>query len=222
MAAAAAESSNPYFQAFANYLTARFLILLRDYGPTEQAAASGLEISEKNAFPQMAAYSRLLLGAARASTGRDVEGIRLIRQGIEELRKMCCPMGGWNLALAQALEFGGATAEALGAIEQALESSFEEVLYRSETLRTRGELRLKISEPELAEKDFREAIAVARNMGAKAWELRATTSLARLLASRGEGTEARSLLAEIYNWFTEGFDTADLRDAKAVLDELSD
>ena len=58
-------------------------------------------------------------------------------------------------------------------------------------------------------------------MGAKAWELRATMSLARLLAKQGRRDEARTMLAEIYSWFTEGFDTADLKDAKALLDELS-
>ena len=58
-------------------------------------------------------------------------------------------------------------------------------------------------------------------MQAKAWELRATTSLARLLASQGRRDEARTMLADIYNWFTEGFDTADLKDAKALLDELN-
>ena len=59
-------------------------------------------------------------------------------------------------------------------------------------------------------------------MGAKAWELRATTSLARLLAKQGRRDEARAMLAEIYGWFTEGFDTADLKDAKALLDELNE
>jgi predicted ATPase len=62
---------------------------------------------------------------------------------------------------------------------------------------------------------------MARSMGAKAWELRTTMSLAQLLASKGRREEARAMLAEIYNWFTEGFDTADLKDARALLDELS-
>jgi predicted ATPase len=73
---------------------------------------------------------------------------------------------------------------------------------------------------ELAEQDFREAIELARSMSAKSPELRATISLARLLDQRGRRDEARAMLAEIYNWFTEGFDTADLKDAKALLEEL--
>ena len=62
---------------------------------------------------------------------------------------------------------------------------------------------------------------MARRQSAKSWELRATTSLARLLAEQGRRSEARTMLAEIYNWFTEGFDTPDLKDAKALLDELA-
>jgi len=74
---------------------------------------------------------------------------------------------------------------------------------------------------DLAEESFRKAIEVARRQQAKSWELRATTSLSRLLQKQGKEDEARRLLSEIYHWFTEGFDTADLRDAKALLDSLS-
>ena len=73
---------------------------------------------------------------------------------------------------------------------------------------------------DLVEQDFREAIDLSRTMQAKSLELRATTSLARLLASQDRRDEARTILAEIYGWFTEGFDTADLIDAKTLLDEL--
>ena len=72
-----------------------------------------------------------------------------------------------------------------------------------------------------AEQCFRTAIAVALEQRAKSLELRAATSLARLLAKQGRRDEARAMLAEIYNWFTEGFDTADLKDAKALLEELN-
>jgi predicted ATPase len=72
-----------------------------------------------------------------------------------------------------------------------------------------------------AESAFRRAIEIAQQQSAKSWELRATMSLARLLAKQGRRDEARAMLAEIYNWFTEGFDTADLRDARTLLDELA-
>jgi predicted ATPase len=77
------------------------------------------------------------------------------------------------------------------------------------------------SNSEEAERLFRTAIDVARGQQAKSWELRAATSLSRLLASQHRRDEARTMLAEIYNWFTEGFDTADLKDAKALLDQLN-
>jgi predicted ATPase len=73
----------------------------------------------------------------------------------------------------------------------------------------------------LAEKSFRTAIEIARKQKAKSWELRATTSLARLLMKQRKRDKARAMLAEIYNWFTEGFDTADLKDAKVLLGELA-
>ena len=71
-----------------------------------------------------------------------------------------------------------------------------------------------------AQNCFQRAIEVARKQSAKSWELRATTSLARLLDRQGKRDEARAMLAEIYGWFTEGFDTADLKDAKTLLDAL--
>jgi len=93
----------------------------------------------------------------------------------------------------------------------------------AELYRLKGELTLqsKSAGPEGAEEYFHRAIGISRGQEAKSLELRATMSLARLLATQGRRDEARAMLAEIYNWFTEGFDTADLKDAKALLDELN-
>jgi predicted ATPase len=92
-----------------------------------------------------------------------------------------------------------------------------------DTYRLKGELLLKQDVSNIAEAEncFRKAIEIARKQSAKSWELRATMSLARLLVSQCRQNEARTMLADIYNWFTEGFETADLKDAKALLDELS-
>jgi predicted ATPase len=99
----------------------------------------------------------------------------------------------------------------------------EDRYYEPETYRLKGELLLKQNDSnvEEAENCFRRAIEIARNQSAKSWELRATTSLARLFVQQGRRDEARAMLAEIYGWFTEGFDTTDLKDAKALLDELA-
>jgi predicted ATPase len=89
--------------------------------------------------------------------------------------------------------------------------------------RLKGELLLgrAASNAAQAEKSFRTAIGIARTQRAKSWELRATTSLARLLTKQRKRDKAREMLAEIYDWFTEGFDTADLKDARALLVELN-
>jgi predicted ATPase len=82
-------------------------------------------------------------------------------------------------------------------------------------------LRLRQQQTEGAEADFRDSIALAQKQGAKAWELRSAMSLARMLREHGDYRAAHTLLNPIYRWFTEGFDTADLKDAKALLKELS-
>ena len=114
----------------------------------------------------------------------------------------------------------GKTDDALVTIEEAPQANPEELVFRANILICRGELRLRLGQSELAEADFREAIALAQKISAKAWELRATTSLARLLNEQGRRDEAGAMLAEIYGWFTEGFDTADLKDAKPCLSRL--
>jgi predicted ATPase len=94
-------------------------------------------------------------------------------------------------------------------------------MQEAELYRLKGELSLNApgSEAE-AESCFRRAIRIAQRQSARWWELRAAVSLARLLAKHGRHDEARAMLADIYNWFTEGFETADLKEAKALLDEL--
>jgi tetratricopeptide (TPR) repeat protein len=124
-----------------------------------------------------------------------------------------------RLALAQTAN--GKIGDALASIEQALAANPEECFGRPHALTTRGELRLKIGKPDLAEADFREAIMFAQKMDAKSNGLRAMMALAHVLRDTGRRDQARTMLTEIYNWFTEGFDTADLKEAKALIDELS-
>jgi tetratricopeptide (TPR) repeat protein len=217
----AVNKNNPHDQAFARIQGAILLVSMREYEQAEDLVAAALLLSERNQFPSETAMARWLLGAARSQLGRPTEGIELIRLGIAGLSEVKQRIGITHrtvwLAAAQA-QAGGV--DALGTIEQALEANPEEMAYRPEALRIRGELRLKHGRRQLAETDFRDSIAMARAMSAKSWELRSTMSLARLLATQNCRDEARTLLAEIYNWFTEGFDTADLKEAKALLDEL--
>jgi hypothetical protein len=124
-------------------------------------------------------------------------------------------------ALAEAQALDDKLDDALSTIEEALLANPEELVFRPNALTCRGTFQLKTGHSEQAEADFREAIALAQKMRAKSWELRATTSLSRLLDKQGKRDEARAMLADIYRWFTEGSDTADLKDAKALLDALS-
>jgi adenylate cyclase len=96
--------------------------------------------------------------------------------------------------------------------------------YEPELYRLKGVLLLQQSPDNYAEAEtcFHKALDLARNQQAKSFELRAATSLARLWQSQGKREEARQVLGDVYHWFTEGFDTADLKDAKALLDELED
>ena len=120
----------------------------------------------------------------------------------------------------------GCCAEGLAAIADALalvERTGERV-YEAELWRIKGELLLKAATDNAqaeAEGCYHQALEIARQQRAKAWELRAATSLARLWQQQGKIPEARQMLAEIYGWFTEGFDTADLKEAKALLEELN-
>ena len=127
--------------------------------------------------------------------------------------------------LAEAYGIIGQPETGLTALAEALTHTDKigERWYESELHRLKGELLLQQSSDNQAEAEscFHHAIAIAQNQQAKAWELRAATSLARLWQHQGKRAEARELLAPVYGWFTEGFDTADLQDAKALLEELA-
>jgi predicted ATPase len=217
------ENQNPFNLVFARFAESWVYRLMREPQRIEAAATLALAICEEHGFPFLRAQLGILVGWARAQLGSPAAGISLIRTGLAALAGLGSRLGITDqltrLAEAQALD--GTLDQALGTIEEALQANPEELVFRPNVLTCRGELRLKRGQPELAEADFREAIAVAQRTSAKSWELRATTSLARLLNNIGRREEARAMLADIYNWFTEGFDTADLKDAKALLDQLA-
>jgi hypothetical protein len=219
----ARDSNNPYELVVGRLFEGLLSLLLKEWLHAEVAFADALAIADGQDFPFVRDLLRPQLGAARAQLGRAGEGIALIHQGMAGLADNGIRVAGTDhltrLAEAQALD--GKVGEALITIEDALHANPDELVFRPNSLMCRAELRLKVGQTELAEAGFREAIALAQKMQAKSWELRATTSLARLLRDTNRRDEAHSMLGEIYNWFTEGFDTADLKDAKALLDELN-
>ena len=125
--------------------------------------------------------------------------------------------------VARAYETAGQIDEALTLLDDAMTIADKtgERWFAAELNRHKGELLLRQGHTEAAEELYRKALSIAGEQGAKLWELRAAASLARLRCDQGRRTEARELLAPVYGWFTEGFDTPDLVEAKALLDELS-
>ena len=164
--------------------------------------------------PQFLEHANELQGRALLLEGR-------CREAVEALRNV--PQA--KMFLAQAYAAAGDAARALETADAALARLYgsQYRAHESSAHQLRGEVLLLQAEPcpEEAEHCFRTAVEIARRQSAKSLELRATMSLARLLAKQGRRAEARAMLAEIYGWFSEGFDTADLKDAKALLDELN-
>ena len=223
MVSLAQGSNDPYALAIAQYLESWLHYFLRDPRRAMAAADRALALSEEQEFSLVTALSQGTLGWAQAQLGNTVEGITLIRRTLSGFGETGSRVDISDVLtrLAEAQVLNGTIDEALDTIEDALQANPDELVFQPNILTRRGELRLKLGQVELADADFREAIALAQKMSAKAWELRATTSLTRLLRDTNRREEARVMLAEIYNWFTEGFDTADLKDAKALLEELS-
>jgi predicted ATPase/DNA-binding winged helix-turn-helix (wHTH) protein len=219
---AAAKEARPVDIGLALLHAALLRIWMRDYEQAEAIAARAVAHSDKYQFAESPKVTRCLLGHTRAQLGRVAEGIALLREGLSAWGEIPHWSIGFSTAfLAVAEGQVGASADALKTIERALRANPDELVYRPEILRVRGELHLKQQHHKLAEVDFRESIALAQQMSAKSWELRTTMSLARLFAKQGRRHEARTTLAKIYNWFTEGFDTADLKDAKTLLEKLA-
>jgi predicted ATPase len=187
-------------------------------------ADAGVALAEEHGFPEWMAWGIFHRGWAMAELGEVEKGVAEMAEGIAAFS----PLGGvprkqFTLAmLAQGYQRLGRHDEALAVFDQALAhvERTGEMLDTAEILRLKGELLLARDGLPDAERCFRAAIDLARAQHARWWELRATTSLARLLDKQGKRDEAHAMLADIYNWFTEGFDTADLKDAKELLDEL--
>jgi predicted ATPase len=166
-------------------------------------------------------------GCLSALTGNALEAVRTITAGVEFLRStettMWMPLFLSYLAKANA-EIGQFD-EASTKIGEAMTTmkTTKENWYEAEVNRVAGEIALQGMEPDAtkAEACFATALEIARKQGAKSWELRAATSMARLLWLQGKRGPARDILAPIYGWFTEGFDTLDLREAELLLEELA-
>ena len=202
--------------------------LRREVQPTEELSEALMALSTEQGFAYWPGVATVMKGWVLAERGQGEAGIAELRSAMATIRAIGTAAElPWYLALlAGAHAIVGQTAEGLDAIAEALAlvASTNERFYEAEIYRVKGELLLKHGGPDSAaeaESCFRQALDIARVQSAKSWELRAATSLARLWREQGRRTQAHDLLAPVYGWFTEGFDTADLKDAKALLDELA-
>jgi predicted ATPase len=186
-----------------------------------------LTLGTAQGFPLWVGFGACWRGWALAMQGQSEAGLAQMRQGIgavlatgQELSRSLC-----LILLAEAVGHAGQVAEGLRLLAEALAAL--EASGRgdglAEAYRLQGALLLQHAIPDAtqAEACFHQALAIARRQQAKSWELRAAMSLSRLWQQQGKRAAARELLAPIYDWFTEGFDTADLQEAKGLLDELA-
>lgn len=218
----AQKSKNPYDLAMALHFLANLHVSAeRDPDRAEETAAQLLALSEKNGFSYAASLALGPLGWARAQKGAGRESAASMRQALADqiasgARVSICLMLN-RLAEVEALS---APSKALATIEEALTANPQERIYRPQSLTIRGTLKHRLGEGTSAEADFREAMSLAQTMSAKAFELRAATALARLLQTRRDPVAARGVLAPVYALFTEGHDLSDLKEARALLDQL--
>jgi predicted ATPase len=218
---------HPLSLAFAEVVVSQLHQYRREARTAQETEESAIAFSAEHGLTDWLAFATSLRGWAMAEQGHSVEGIAQLREGLAASHATGAEVNVpyFLCLLAEACTETGRLDDGLSALREPLAAAdeHENRAYEAEMHRLKGELLLEQDEANAteAERCFRAAVEVARRQSAKSLELRATMSLARLLAKQGRRDEARTMLAEIYGWFTEGFDTADLKDAKALLDELA-
>ena len=181
--------------------------------------------SRTSAGPIRGALGTICRGCVKAKDADVIEGISILRHGLRAFRATGAQAWVPFLIafLARACEIAGQVEEGLTLLDDAMQIAERtgERWFEAELYRHKGQLLLRQGRTQAAEELYHRALAIAREQEAKLWELRAVASLARLRRDQGRPAEARDLLAPVYGWFTEGFDTPDLKEAKALLDELA-
>jgi predicted ATPase len=222
----AQQRAHPISLSFVLSFAAVFHQLCRAGRAAQGCAEAAISLAMEQGFPLWVAYSAILRGWALAHQGQAQEGIAQIEQGLKAQRATGSKQNRSYFPALLAEAYGTmeqpeagliALAEALAVVDTTGERWYEPELYR-----LKGELLLQrnLDNQADAESCFHDAIRIAQSQQSKSFELRATTSLAKLWHQQGKRQEAHDLLEPVYHWFTEGFDTADLQDAKALLEAL--
>jgi predicted ATPase len=217
--------AHPHSLAFARHVAASLHHHRREVSAVQALADAFLTLATAQGFPLFVGYGTCWRVWALSMQGQSEAGLAQLHQGMAVVLAM-----GQTLTRPLYLVLRADAAEHTGQVEEGLPllaeartvlGAYEQGDLVAETYRLQGELLLRRAVPDAAqaEASLRQALAIARRQQAKSWELRAATSLSRLWQCQGKRDEARELLAPIYGWFTEGFDTPDLQEAKALLDE---
>ncbi len=216
--------AHPPSLAVSSAYGAMLLSLVGENAALDEQADELVSVAAEQGFPYWRAHGTIYRGWAKVKNGDVTEGISLLRSGLAAFRATGAEMWvPWQIALlARACEIAGQIEEGLTLLDEALQivERTGERWFAAELNRLKGQLLLRQGHCGTAEEFYRKALSIAQEQEAKLWELRAAASLARLRRDQGRHAEARDLLAPVYGWFTEGFDTPDLKQAKALLDEL--
>jgi predicted ATPase len=197
---------------------------LGDHAAAGELADQLIAVAIELGFPHWRAQGTICRGWAEIKIGDVTEGISLLQSGMAAYRATGAEqwMSQYSPLLATACEITGQVEEALTLFDQALQTVKRtgERWFVAELNRHKGRLLLRQGHTEAAEELYCKALSIAREQEAKLWELRAAVSLAQLRRDQGRRAEGHDLLAPVYGWLTEGFDTPDLKEAKVLLEEL--
>ena len=222
--ALARQLSHPYSLVFTLLWSARVHQFRGEREAVQERTNEGIILATEQGFPRWVTLATLLRGWLSVEQGYVEQGIGQLREGLAAQTSMPDQQP-FVPFLAEIYGKAGQPEKGLSMVAEALARAWKTGLryYEAELHRIKGELLLRqvVPDEEEAEGRFQKALEVARSQSAKSLELRAAMSLSRLWQRQGKQEEARQLLAEIYGWFTEGFDTPDLKEAKALLEELS-
>ena len=216
--------AHPPTLAMSLAFAAQLLSLAGDDAALDERAEELVAVTTEQGFPSWRAHGTIYCGWTKVMNGDVAEGISLLRSGLTGSRAtaMMAHMPYFAALLARACEIAVQIEKAMTLLDDGLEiAEWTKVrFFAAELNRRKGQLLLGQGHTEAAEELYRNSLSIAQEQEAKLWELRAAASFARLRRDQGRRAEARELLAPVYGWFTEGFDTPDLKEAKALLDEL--
>ncbi|MFQ5981882.1 MAG: AAA family ATPase [Woeseiaceae bacterium] len=226
-AALAIELDHPFSQVITHHDFMEIAMLMRNPDMCQEYAERAIERCEQIHVPNYLAVGHVFAGWAKFRAAGDTAGITQMRQGLEDFKSLGAVrnLAPYLLLLADVLTTAEGCAEGLAVIEEAesLIAHTGEIRWQPEVIRLRGEMLLLASSDNAPQADalFGDALELAGEHACKSFELRAALSLSRLLHSQGDAGDARNTLQPVYDWFTEGFETGDLRQARALLDSIS-